>query len=727
MIKRLIACVISIFILTVNIDIAPVFAADTTTVYTDGDYTYSINEDGTAKLVSYIGTATNVVIPSTIHGLTVTVLGYELFFQNQTITSVFIPATAINLEYVNTVNCSFEQTPNLKSITVDTANPVLSSNDGVLFRYNGIGEFSLAIYPQGKLDSSYRVPDGTEELGEMAFYNNPYLKTIIIPSTVYDVAAAFNKMQSDIVFLRSGSFDVFAGMSFYAMKAGTRIIVKNSTVENIVKSGINTGLGACLNNIEIVNLETASADVKASYEVPATNLTFTDHAKQWSKVLSLGSTYSLRGDIIHTPADTSEAVSWVSSNPAVATVDTFSGTVKALTTGNTAITGTDESGHSISLNLQVYNPVTSFAGVEDSGTLDCTNYTSSARYSSWVNIEPYEVYDVKWKSDDETVLKLDTVNNTNGLSEANFIPGGVGQTTITATYTDLLSGQTYTYAHKTTVVKSVAKCTVSTIPAQTYNGTGSNPKVTITDGTKPLTDGIDYTLEYKNYPDDGYGYVTVYGKGFYTGSVYSNDYTITKLPASSSTDNSNVVAVEQPLKVSSKNLSNNIITVAYGSTVTVKGTAKTAISYGTGNGKIASVTAKGKITPKKTGTTTLIVTAKGTSTYKQATTTLTIVVVPQKETVSSLKSLKKAQLTVNWVKDNKATGYQIQYSTDKNFKNVKTVVIKKNSTISQTIKKLTKGKKYYVRVSAFKTVKVDGNSVDKYGSFSSTQVVKVRK
>lgn len=727
MIKRILACIISVLILTVNIDIAPVFAADTTTVYTAGDYTYSVNEDGSAKLVSYIGTAADVVIPSTINGLTVTVLGWELFFQNQTITSVFIPASAINLEYVNTVNCSFEQTPNLQSITVDKENPVLSSDNGVLYRYNGLNELSLAKYPEGRIDNSYSIPYGVEAIDTMAFYNNPYISKIIVSATVYDVYMAFNKIQADIVFLRNGSFGVFTGMSFYAMKAGTRIIVKNSTVESIVKSGINTGLGACLDNIEIINLETASADVKSSYEVSATNLTFTDSVKQWSKILSPGSTYSLQSDFIQTPADTTEAVTWVSSDPAVATVDAFSGTVKALATGNTVITGTDESGNIISLDLRVYSPVTSFAGVEDSGTVDSTYYTPNTRYSSWVDIEPYEVYDVTWKSSNEAVLKLDTVNNTNGLSKASFIPVSVGQTTITATYTDSLSGQTYTHTRKTTVVKSIQKCTISAIPAQTYKGTELKPKVTVADGLKTLTEGTDYTLEYENYPDDGYGYVTVYGKGYYTGHVYSDDYTITKAASGGSTGSSNTTPVKQTLKVSSKNLSKNIITVAYNSTVTVKGTAKTTVSYKTGSSRIASVSSKGKITPKTTGTTTLTVTAKGTSAYKKATTTLTIIVVPQKETVKSLKSTKKAQLTVSWKKDSKASGYQIQYSTNKNFKNAKTVVVKKNSTTSQTIKKLTKGKKYYVRVRAYKTVKVDGKNVSKYGSFSSVKTIKVRK
>lgn len=80
----------------------------------------------------------------------------------------------------------------------------------------------------------------------------------------------------------------------------------------------------------------------------------------------------------------------------------------------------------------------------------------------------------------------------------------------------------------------------------------------------------------------------------------------------------------------------------------------------------------------------------------------------KKVTVAKVKSLKlaskkKKQLKVSWKKASGISGYQIQYSTKKNFKSAKTVVVKKTKT-SYTIKKLKSKKKYYVRIRAYKTV-----------------------
>ena len=50
------------------------------------------------------------------------------------------------------------------------------------------------------------------------------------------------------------------------------------------------------------------------------------------------------------------------------------------------------------------------------------------------------------------------------------------------------------------------------------------------------------------------------------------------------------------------------------------------------------------------------------------------------------------------------TGYQIEYSTNKNFKNAKSVTVSKNTNTSKTIKSLNSKTKYYVRIRTYKTV-----------------------
>ena len=56
----------------------------------------------------------------------------------------------------------------------------------------------------------------------------------------------------------------------------------------------------------------------------------------------------------------------------------------------------------------------------------------------------------------------------------------------------------------------------------------------------------------------------------------------------------------------------------------------------------------------------------------------------------------------------------------------KTVNIGKNKTTSATVKKLKKGKKYYVRIRTYKTVKINGKSVKLYSSWSKVKSIKVK-
>lgn len=81
-------------------------------------------------------------------------------------------------------------------------------------------------------------------------------------------------------------------------------------------------------------------------------------------------------------------------------------------------------------------------------------------------------------------------------------------------------------------------------------------------------------------------------------------------------------------------------------------------------------------------------------------------------------------MVVKWKKDTKAKGYIIEYSTDKKFKkDVKTVIVSKNTITSKTITKLKAGKKYYVRACAYITA--DGKKIK--GSYSSVKPVNVKK
>lgn len=104
--------------------------------------------------------------------------------------------------------------------------------------------------------------------------------------------------------------------------------------------------------------------------------------------------------------------------------------------------------------------------------------------------------------------------------------------------------------------------------------------------------------------------------------------------------------------------------------------------------------------------------------------TLYFTIVPKGTTISSVASASKS-MTVKWKKQAAQTaGYQIQYSTDKNFKkNNKTVTVSKNSTTSKKLTKLNGGKKYYVRIRTYKKV----GSANYYSTWSKVKAVTIKK
>lgn len=94
---------------------------------------------------------------------------------------------------------------------------------------------------------------------------------------------------------------------------------------------------------------------------------------------------------------------------------------------------------------------------------------------------------------------------------------------------------------------------------------------------------------------------------------------------------------------------------------------------------------------------------------------------PPKTSVKKLKA-KSSAFFVKWKKVSGISGYQIQYSTNKNFKGAKKVFVNSKSAVSKTVKNLKAQKVYYVRVRTYKTV----NKTKYFSSWSGYKSVKTR-
>ena len=119
------------------------------------------------------------------------------------------------------------------------------------------------------------------------------------------------------------------------------------------------------------------------------------------------------------------------------------------------------------------------------------------------------------------------------------------------------------------------------------------------------------------------------------------------------------------------------------------------------------------------GNATVIITGLGK--YKGITAGATFTIKPKAVTVKSLKKKSAGKLTVKWASHKtQTTGFQIRYSTSKKFTSYKSVTVSSKSATSKLIKGLKKGKTYYVKMRAYKTV--DGKKI--YSAWSKSKKAK---
>lgn len=76
---------------------------------------------------------------------------------------------------------SYSNCPNLKNIWVEEGSLYFKSVDGVLYDYSGK---ILWVYPMGRTEESYIIPEGTVRVAQRAALGNEYLKSVSFPSTI---------------------------------------------------------------------------------------------------------------------------------------------------------------------------------------------------------------------------------------------------------------------------------------------------------------------------------------------------------------------------------------------------------------------------------------------------------------------------------------------------------------------------------------------------------------
>ena len=717
------------------------------------DWEAKLYLDGTAEITKYTGSDKDVVIPSTIEGHTVTSLEQEVFYKNTTVETIHIPATVIHMGHPgDVVITTFDGTKSLRSITVEEGNPVYFSRDGGLFRYAADnGKPMIERYPENKPGETYIIPRDIDAVGD--FYQPKNLRKIVIPDTVsfIGISAFTGLSDATIVFCHTEPSQVDV-RDIFASLTNCKIIVKNQAMKEAIGSADDFYNSE---NTSVLLESELSAEERNAYLTPATDLTFADGSR--TKNITLEPEENCTIDYQLFPEDTTDVVTWKSSDDKVAYVETINGhsTLKAVNHGQCTLVGTDGRGRTLTIKAVVSVPIKDiqcmvhYEQFTNNGIAVLDYHTVKHDFSFNAEGE-HRVYFSIWSNAPESygkdtptcneLLNWNITGDTDKLvygvehesnscgekwDEHYFKVNGAGSVTINVSVKDD-DGSIKNGKFTVKVLKSSICNSVVSVNNVNYNGKAQMPEAKVILKDKELKKGTDYTISYSDNTKPGTGKAIIKGTGNYTGETVAY-FEIQK--KDSTTDSGEKDQKTDQKKDNTTEKSGQKITgisssykKAYNSSFTLKPKAKGKITYKSSNTKVATVNSKGKVKIKGTGKVTISITAKETSAYKKQTKKVTIYAVPGKRDIKKLSSGKK-KLTVQWKKDNRSDGYQVQYSTDKKFKkNVKNVVIGKKQTTKQTIKKLKTGKKYYVRIRSYK--KISGKKY--YGTWSSKKTVKVK-
>lgn len=320
---------------------------------------------------------------------------------------------------------------------------------------------------------------------------------------------------------------------------------------------------------------------------------------------------------------------------------------------------------------------------------------------------------------------------------------------------EMTSSGSYTFQTGTSASQTdINKCQITLEQdSYTYDGMAKRPAVTVTYNGKTLTKNLDYNVAYSNNINVGTAKATITGMGTYTGNV-EKEFRISEKKDETNTgddissgdgddpgdgaspgdgNDPGEETYQKPSKVTgvaAAPTSASIIKISWKKTTDADGylvyrydSSKKAwkcvktISKGNTVSYADSRLASGTIYNYRVCA---YVTVNGKKVSGDVSGTVTTATKPVKSSIKKVTAKKNA-VTLKWKKA-AGSGYEITYSTKKNFSGAKTIKINGSSKSSYTIKKLKSKKTYYVKIRAYRKV---GSKVYR-GAYSIKKTVKVK-
>ena len=653
----------------------------------DYDYSYEILNDGTLRLYQYEGTDTNIVVPDTIDGRKVTVLGNSTFqycTQASDIESVTLPDSLTTIEKNAFYNCeklkSVTIPPNVSSIglaafveglsesslteiKVDPENPYFSEKDGVVFSKDGT---KLIVFPSGR-SGDYQIPDGTVSVGDYAFYYCVNVSSITVPGSVRSLGeGAFGNCSSLTKAVLNEGLEEIGEYAFQS-SSGIRDIIIPASVKSVGKNGLRLS-SEC--RIRVLSTDTVWADdafrdsaliagkkdstlqkyaedrgytfveLSADNRIPLQN--------EWFEQIT--SDYEYNGKSHEPEIESSESAPELEQGSDYEVTyenNINAGTATVKITGKDIFCGTVERSFKIT--------------PDENGMYVCYFAENNETYLETTfkgkKVEPEVVIDGLVQGKDYTVTYVNNEKPGEARAELTGIGNYKGSETLYFTIYGKLPA-------------------ADPIADQIYTGKELTPAIVI----PGLKAGEDYYMYYEDNQYPGVATVTIYGTGYYKGTATIHFKIIKKTERFVS----NVKLNRTSYTCTGKSIRPSV-------TVTVNGKKIGASAYKLyyKNNKNSGI-----------GT----VQVRGTGKYSRINKTLTFKILPPKTLLTGLKKANRS-FTASWKKNIQATGYQIQYAADSRFiKERKTVTVGKQSAIRYKISGLKNKKTYYVRIRSYKRV-----------------------
>ncbi len=314
------------------------------------------------------------------------------------------------------------------------------------------------------------------------------------------------------------------------------------------------------------------------------------------------------------------------------------------------------------------------------------DFTNGGKKNTWQSDVIF--YDAQWASSDSSVATVTRLGYVKAVRS--------GRTNITA------STENDAIRFKVTVNPSIEECTIS-IPysSYTYRGRGIRPAVTVKLGSEKLVKGTDYTLTYTNNENVGTGIITIKGIGRLSGIVTR---TFKVKPLNLSSSYAKVTIPYASYSYTGTNI-RPAVTVAFKDGTVIPRSEYSLVYYNNiklGNSR-ASVTG---------------VTENVIGTFSKP-----FVIKPAKNKISVISSTKGA-FKIWWTRASEgASGYQVLYSKDKDFKkDVHSYSSKALDDLSENFSRVPEsGETWYVKVRSFLEI-----NNTRYGNYSAVKSITVK-